>query len=201
MKRITTAHKLIYYIKNNTSEKYPVWRSVTIDFLQHLFELTEKNPGINLYLLKTAGLCIFYKSQQILYMRINKKSFTVYLHPEYLLNKISDRIFISSFDSDWYKSYKVSTEPEVTKIIQYLSKLNVITLSNDLKKSRRIPTWVKEYVFERDSGKCQACGSSKSICYDHILPYSKGGLSNHPKNIQLLCERCNLKKSDKFGIE
>ena len=33
--------------------------------------------------------------------------------------------------------------------------------------------------------------------YDHIIPVSKGG-SNTAANIQLLCRRCNGKKSDKI---
>ena len=33
---------------------------------------------------------------------------------------------------------------------------------------------------------------------DHIIPFSKGGNSTW-RNLQILCESCNLKKSNKIG--
>lgn len=61
---------------------------------------------------------------------------------------------------------------------------------------RVIPSWVKREVWKRDQGKCALCGSGDNLHFDHIIPYSKGGSSRDPKNIQLLCARHNLKKSD-----
>ena len=68
----------------------------------------------------------------------------------------------------------------------------------ELELSRRIPTFIKRQVWERDKGKCTDCGSNKDLHFDHILPYSKGGTSNNPANIQLLCQKHNLSKSDKI---
>ena len=62
--------------------------------------------------------------------------------------------------------------------------------------NRLIPTAVKVAVYARDNGKCVKCGSTKNLHYDHILPFSKGGSSTTPDNIQLLCAKCNLKKHD-----
>lgn len=61
---------------------------------------------------------------------------------------------------------------------------------------RIIPSWVKREVWKRDHGKCVICGSSDNLHFDHIIPYSKGGSSRDPLNIQLLCARHNLQKRD-----
>lgn len=63
---------------------------------------------------------------------------------------------------------------------------------------RGISQQVKDLVWNRDSGKCRECGSNEKLEFDHIIPYSKGG-SNTYRNIQLLCESCNRKKTDKIG--
>ena len=48
------------------------------------------------------------------------------------------------------------------------------------------------------AGRCVQCGSTDNLHFDHILPFSKGGTSLKAENIQLLCARYNLKKSDKI---
>lgn len=70
--------------------------------------------------------------------------------------------------------------------------------NQNIQRSRIIPTNVKLEVWARDGGKCVACGSSDELHFDHILPYSKGGTSLKADNIQLLCARHNLAKSDKI---
>lgn len=61
-------------------------------------------------------------------------------------------------------------------------------------RRRLIPSWVKQEVWKRDGGKCVICGSSTELHFDHVIPYSKGGSSETPDNIQLLCVRHNLQK-------
>lgn len=68
----------------------------------------------------------------------------------------------------------------------------------ELSLGRVIPSYVKQEVFIRDGGKCVMCGSSDNIHFDHILPYSKGGTSLSVDNVQILCARHNLSKSDKI---
>lgn len=62
-------------------------------------------------------------------------------------------------------------------------------------QSRYVSQTTKKIVFTRDGGICQCCGSSYSLEYDHIVPFSCGGDSN-PSNIQLLCRKCNRSKSN-----
>jgi len=42
------------------------------------------------------------------------------------------------------------------------------------------------------------CGDTKNLHFDHDLPFSKGGASLIAKNVQLLCMKHNLQKSDKI---
>ena len=63
-------------------------------------------------------------------------------------------------------------------------------------RRRVIPTPVKLEVWKRDAGKCRECGSTDELHFDHILPVAKGGTSLTAENIQLLCARHNLEKSD-----
>lgn len=64
------------------------------------------------------------------------------------------------------------------------------------KHDRIIPSAVMREVWARDKGRCAKCGSTKNLCYDHILPYSRGGTSKDANNIQILCEKCNLAKTN-----
>jgi len=63
--------------------------------------------------------------------------------------------------------------------------------------SRTIPQDVKIAVSVRDGGKCRICRSTKDLQYDHIIPWSKGGPSDDPNNIQLLCGYHNRLKRDR----
>lgn len=70
--------------------------------------------------------------------------------------------------------------------------------SCDLSMSRIIPPHIKIAVYRRDQGRCRVCGAKDQIHFDHILPFSKGGTSLIAENIQLLCARHNLSKSNKI---
>jgi hypothetical protein len=63
--------------------------------------------------------------------------------------------------------------------------------------SRHIPQDVKLAVWQRDGGKCVQCNATSYLEYDHIIPFSRGG-ANTIGNVQLLCRRCNLGKSDRI---
>ena len=64
--------------------------------------------------------------------------------------------------------------------------------------SRVVPSHIKLEVWRRDGGKCAKCASGSDLHFDHILPFAKGGTSENVANIQLLCQACNLAKSDRI---
>ncbi|NWJ47743.1 MAG: HNH endonuclease [Chloroflexi bacterium] len=96
-------------------------------------------------------------------------------------------------------SYYVQDPVYVEAVLSTLIKLNkrqFLIPSNGI-ENRRIPQEVKVAVWNRDQGKCVECGATEYLEYDHIIPFSKGGASS-VNNVQLLCRKCNLKKSDKI---
>jgi hypothetical protein len=68
----------------------------------------------------------------------------------------------------------------------------------DLAHDRVIPSAVKLEVWKRDGGRCVECGSEDNLHFDHVVPFSKGGTSLIAANVQLLCARHNLLKSNRI---
>ncbi len=68
----------------------------------------------------------------------------------------------------------------------------------ELPHRRLIPTHVKVEVWKRDNGQCVLCGATTNLHFDHNLPFSKGGSSLVAENVQLLCAKHNLQKSDRI---
>jgi len=73
---------------------------------------------------------------------------------------------------------------------------NINIEDKELQFNRVIPSEVKKEVWKRDGGRCVICGETKNLHFDHDLPYSKGGTSLSAKNVQLMCMKHNLQKSD-----
>lgn len=65
-------------------------------------------------------------------------------------------------------------------------------------RRRLIPTHVKLEVWRRDQGRCTICSATDELHFDHVVPFSKGGTSLTAENVQLLCARHNLSKSDRI---
>jgi len=71
-----------------------------------------------------------------------------------------------------------------------------------IRNTERCPSWrLRFLVLQRDNFACRFCGASPAkdpsvnLHIDHIVPWSKGGETILP-NLQTLCDRCNIGKSD-----
>jgi hypothetical protein len=77
--------------------------------------------------------------------------------------------------------------------------------SNNLSaQKKRQPTLRQRFrVLERDRFTCQSCGASPAkgsdvpLEIDHIVPWSKGGLTEDA-NLEVKCKQCNLGKGNAF---
>jgi len=108
-------------------------------------------------------------------------------------NKDSDHII------EEILSFLKQNDQMTDEIQDYFQKIKEEQVIHEIKYEREsIPTKIKDQVWRRDQGVCAECGSKEKLEFDHIIPISKGGANSY-RNIQLLCEPCNRRKSAKIG--
>ena len=73
---------------------------------------------------------------------------------------------------------------------------SVIALKSFI-KPLSVPSFTRFNVFLRDKFACQYCGSGHELTFDHLLPRSKGGLTNWD-NVVTACSSCNVKKGGRL---
>jgi len=123
-------------------------------------------------------------------------------------SKIPVHIYERRF-KNWYSTLQAFIEyinnekPEVEEQqveVQIIEKEKTITSE----ERRGISLGLRYKVFSRDRFKCVKCGNSPSsdinckLHIDHIIPFSKGGLTMFD-NLQTLCENCNLGKGNRYN--
>ncbi len=101
--------------------------------------------------------------------------------------------FVENANSD--AEFTSSTEPAVTI-------RSIDPPPSKKHRTQRNPSWrLRFLVNRRDRFACRACGRSPAnevgvvLHVDHIVPWCKGGETTMD-NLQTLCEKCNLGKSD-----
>ena len=92
------------------------------------------------------------------------------------------------------KKQVYSEDEKLSRLRDEISAIDRLIKEESRPARQPIPGSVKLLVYKRDQGKCVHCNSDKELHFDHIIPVSKGG-GNSDENIQILCQRCNLKKS------
>ena len=79
--------------------------------------------------------------------------------------------------------------------------VKTVEKSDGHRTTREVPDGLRYKVLKRDHFKCCACGASPAkdpsveLHIDHIIPWSKGGETTFD-NLQVLCSKCNLGKSN-----
>ena len=92
-----------------------------------------------------------------------------------------------------YSSYKRHTEYWFSKTQEALERVPKI--------KDEIPLFIRQDVLQRDQFACQHCGRKAPdvvLHIDHIIPESKGGLTELD-NLQVLCADCNIGKSNRYN--
>ena len=90
-----------------------------------------------------------------------------------------------------YGTINPATVFNYNKINYALSVVEVI----DKKQNRYINKKIKRELFK--NAVCSYCKTENDLQIDHVIPVSKGG-QNNKSNYQILCGKCNRKKSNKL---
>ena len=65
------------------------------------------------------------------------------------------------------------------------------------------PAFTRYNIYLRDDFRCQYCGddfSAKDLTFDHVMPRSRGGLTEW-SNVVAACSPCNLRKANRTPEE
>ena len=103
-----------------------------------------------------------------------------------------DEILRVCVKEKYLKNYQIDWDGK--KLAQCFSKYIRKHRRGDISKSLRID------ILDRDNYTCQTCGAKApevKLHIDHKTPRSKGGLTTE-SNLWVMCEDCNLGKSDKI---
>lgn len=111
-----------------------------------------------------------------------------YSSPQGRNNYYKERIYNYSLLKEFYNQTVELKSQRQTR--QYQIKLERAKMTDSLRYD----------ILKRDKFRCQICGSCAQdgvkLHVDHIIPVSKGG-QTIASNLRVLCDRCNMGKSDK----
>lgn len=175
--------------------------------------IEENKQNYDQYCHEYNGLSSSVTSNEIMNYRISSKKFLKIENRLYLKNKVKPRLETTAFIYASYtspkgrNSYSRSNQYSYSQIYStYL----YVKKQRELKKTReyqikmermRMTDSLRYDVLRRDNFKCQICGISAQdgavLHIDHIIPVSRGGKTTID-NLQTLCERCNMGKSNKL---
>ena len=121
--RNQTAIRVLHYIENRTSSKYPAWRDTTIHFLHELLLTTARNPAISVHFYATDGARIFSKEQQVAYIHFYQRHFLIMAESDYLIWDVGQKLFRTRHKGSYPRMWKATTRQEVSAFLAYLARL------------------------------------------------------------------------------
>ena len=161
---------------------------------QKSFSLKSEYSGVLTYMAKEwemHGVLFSDTESDLLYIDTSESSIMEYkkwideLENRRAINKIKEKLLAKKRKQDLEKA----------ALQELMDEGEIFPEAN---KRPPIPKEVVDVVWRRDGGKCVYCGSTENLQLDHIIPFSKGGATT-VENLQLLCQKCNLQKSNKIG--
>ena len=108
---------------------------------------------------------------------------------------LSEAAYISRW-GDGNCGYILNFVTEELKSLGLYQEDNNTNIGTKKNKKSKINAQLRKLTFERDLYRCKHCGTHKDLTVDHVIPESKGGLTNI-NNTLTLCQSCNSKKGTK----
>lgn len=140
-----------------------------------------------------------------LYLDIQKTIYDEY--KKRLINNYKIIVVITYNSAGGRVKDRLSKEYSLDNYYEFLNRYNELKTKKSLYEinSRieraKMSESLRYDIMKRDNFKCQICGASSKegavLHVDHIIPVSKGG-KTEPDNLQTLCSRCNIGKSNKM---
>ncbi len=94
---------------------------------------------------------------------------------------------------------RVNVLHEYQKVVRSPSttmRLPSVVALNDYIKPQKGAAFTRFNLFLRDGFRCQYCGSSRELTFDHVVPLSQGGMTSWT-NVVAACPECNFRKGSK----
>jgi len=191
------APRLLKNLSGATDWTHSNMLSLHVHLSAALFEISDLNPGVTLIVRATDGLFVYYRDVVEFYVHFRKKHILLHANSGTDVAKSGDDWFGETHrhHGSWDAMWRLSSKEQIDALLTYAARLPIAPIVEELEASRSIPSWVKTVVHERDRGRCRVCGSKRDLHFDHVYPFSWGGTSRLPSNVQLLCAAHNLEKS------
>ncbi len=102
----------------------------------------------------------------------------------------------------WQEAIKAAVLDRVQVVAEYdqvvrspsteINMPSVVVLKDYVKPRKRV-AFTRFNLFLRDGFRCQYCGHSGDLTFDHVIPRARGGRTSW-ENVVAACSRCNLRK-------
>lgn len=159
--------------------------------IKNSFKVVSFNNKIPIYLIKNVENILI---TSVLLSRFSIKFYKnkIIIFENEVLNNLSEAKLKNRINT-------IINEKEKDKTFKLFLKLKTKNIKNRI---RGINIKTRYKIFQKDNFTCNYCksqgmrsGGNAILTIDHIIPIQYGG-SNEENNLQTLCIKCNIKKSD-----